>query len=204
LPLTEDGQSRAKKKFKAYPIGYLHVDFAEVHTEQGRVYLFVAVDRTSQVAFAELPPRATRLRAAEFLRRVLPALPYKAHTVLTDNGVPFTLQAHQWFPGGHRVERVCREFGVEHRRPKPAHPWTKGPVERLNRTLKEATVLRYPYQTTEQLNEHLQAFLLAYNHAKRLKTLRGLTPHEFICTQHQKNPAIFTRDPTHLTRGLYS
>jgi transposase InsO family protein len=204
LPLTEDGKSPAKKKFKHYPIGYLHVDFAEVRTEQGKVYLFVAADRTSKVAFAELHPRATRMLAAEFLRRVLQALPYEAHTVLTDNGVQFTLQAHQWFPGGHSFDRVCREFGVEHRLTKPAHPWTNGQVERMNRTLKEATVLRYHYETTEQLNQHLQAFLLAYNHAKRLKTLRGLTPHEFICAQHQKNPAIFTRDPTQLTLGLYT
>jgi len=185
-------------------MGYLPVDFAQGQTEQGRVSWFVAVERTSQVAFAELPPRATRLRAAELLRRVLPALPYTAHTVLPDKGVPFTLQAHQGFPGGHRVERVCREFGVEHRRPKPAHPWTKGQVERLKRPLKQATVLRYPYQTTEQLKEPLQAFLLAYHHAMRLKTLRGLPPHEFVCAQQQKNPAIFTRDPNQLTRGLYS
>jgi len=135
---------------------------------------------------------------------VLQALPYKVHTVLPDNGVPFTLQAHQWFPGGHRFGRVCRAFGVEHRLTKPAHPWTNGPVERLNRTLKEATVLRYHDQTTEQLNEPLQAFLLAYHHAKRLKTLRGLTPHEFVCAQHQQNPAIFTQDPTHHTLGLYT
>ena len=65
------------------------------------------------------------------------------------------------------------------------------------------TVQRYHYQTTDELNEHLQAFLLTYNHAKRLKTLRGLTPHEFVCAQWQKNPTIFTRDPTHLTLGLY-
>jgi len=69
---------------------------------------------------------------------------------------------------------------------------------------KEATVQRYHYQTTDELNQHLQAFLLAYNQAKRLKTLRGLTPHEFVCTQWQKNPVIFTQDPTHLTLGLYS
>ena len=64
--------------------------------------------------------------------------------------------------------------------------------------------MRYPfhYQTTDELTEYLQAFLLAYNHAKRLKTLRGLTPHEFICAQWQNNPAVFTRDPTHLTLGL--
>ena len=59
---------------------------------------------------------------------------------------------------------------------KPAHPWTNGQVERMNRTFKEATMQPYHYQTTNELNEPLPAFLLAYNHAKHLKTLRGLTP----------------------------
>ena len=39
LPLSGDGQSPPKKKFKDYPIGYLHVDFAEVQTEEGKQYL---------------------------------------------------------------------------------------------------------------------------------------------------------------------
>ena len=56
LPLNEDGQIPPKKKFKDYPIGYLHVDFAKVRTEEGRQYLFVAIDRTSKVAFAKLHP----------------------------------------------------------------------------------------------------------------------------------------------------
>ena len=43
--------------------------------------VFVAIDRTSKVAFAELHPRAKRVVAAEFLQRVLEKLPYKAHTV---------------------------------------------------------------------------------------------------------------------------
>ena len=47
LPLNEDGQSPPKTKFKDYTIGYLHADFAEVQTEEGRQYLFVAIDRTS-------------------------------------------------------------------------------------------------------------------------------------------------------------
>ncbi len=76
-------------------------------------------------------------------------------------------------PGGHSFDRICREYGVEHRLTKPAHPWTNGQVERFNRTIKEATVQRYHYQSTAQLNEHLQTFLLAYNHARRLKRLRG-------------------------------
>ena len=164
----------------------------------------MAIDRTSKGAFAERHPRAKRGVAAEFLRRVRDKLPYRVHTVLTDNGVPFTPQPHQFLPGGHRFDRVCREYGVARRLTKPAHPWTNSQVERMNRTIKEATVQRFHDQTTAELNEHRQAFLLAYNHAKRLKTLRGLTPHEFVCTQWQNNPTIFTRDPTHLPLGLYT
>jgi hypothetical protein len=51
-----------------------------------------------------------------------------------------------------------------------------GQVERMNRTLKDATVRRYYYDTHDQLRGHLGDFLAAYNFARRLKTLRGLTP----------------------------
>ena len=74
----------------------------------------------------------------------------------------------------------------------------------MNRTIKETTVQCFHHQTTDELNEHLQALLLAYNHAKCLKRLKGKTPHEFICQQWQLNPTIFPRDPTHLTLGLYT
>ena len=43
-------------------------------------------------------------------------------------------------------------------------------------TIKKATVQRFHDQTTQKLNEYLQAFLLAYNHAKLLKTTYDLTP----------------------------
>jgi DoxX-like family len=32
-----------KKKFKAYPIGYFHIDIAEVQTAEGKLYLYVAI-----------------------------------------------------------------------------------------------------------------------------------------------------------------
>jgi hypothetical protein len=46
----------------------------------------------------------------------------------------------------------------------------------MNRTIKDATVKRYFYDTHDQLRAHLQNFVDAYNFARRLKTLRGLTP----------------------------
>ena len=38
LPLPDDSQSLPAKKFQDHPIGYPHVDFAEVRTEEGRQY----------------------------------------------------------------------------------------------------------------------------------------------------------------------
>src|ERR671910_1973444 len=52
LPEVE-GDRPAKKKFADYAIGYFHLDIAEVRTEQGKLYLFVAIDRTSKLAFAK-------------------------------------------------------------------------------------------------------------------------------------------------------
>jgi hypothetical protein len=48
------GEKPAKQPFKAYPIGYFHIDIAEVRTAEGKLHLFVAVDRTSKFAFAQL------------------------------------------------------------------------------------------------------------------------------------------------------
>ena len=58
LPEIE-GDKPGKRKFKTYPIGYFHIDIAEVRTQQGRLYLFVAIDRTSKFAFVELHEKAT-------------------------------------------------------------------------------------------------------------------------------------------------
>ena len=57
LPDVE-GDKAAKKKFKAYPIGFLHIDIAEVQTAEGKLYLYVGIDRTSKFAFAQLVDKA--------------------------------------------------------------------------------------------------------------------------------------------------
>jgi hypothetical protein len=66
LPDVEDGKG-IKRKFKSYPIGYFHIDIAEVRSAEGRLYLFVAIDQTSKFAFTELHGKATRRVAADFL-----------------------------------------------------------------------------------------------------------------------------------------
>lgn len=202
LPEMTDRPSK-KSRFKQYPIGYFHLDIAEVQTEEGKLYLFVAIDRTSKFAFAELHERMTRPVAAEFLRHLIAAVPYKIHTILTDNGIQFANRANDRYAFPLLLDRICTKHGIEHRLTKPHHPWTNGQVERMNRTLKEATVYRYYYDTHQQLRDHLATFLMAYNFAKRLKTLKGLTPYEYLCQQWQKQPERFLSDPSHHSLGLY-
>ena len=201
-PLT--APATAKKKFKTYAIGYFHVDFTELRLADGKLYLFVAVDRTSKLAFAELHATATAALAAAFWQRVVQAVPYAITKVLTDNGVQFTQLPHRRSPVAHLFDAVCAAHGIEHRCTQVAHPWTNGQVERFNRTLKEASVQQYHYQNADELNAHLQTFLQAYNGGKRLKKLRGQTPYEFMCAQFAQNPGIFIRDPTHDFPGLYN
>jgi transposase-like protein len=67
LPEVEGSSKPGRKKFERYPIGYFHVDLAEVRTAEGKLYLFVAIDRTSKFAFVELVERADMQAAARFL-----------------------------------------------------------------------------------------------------------------------------------------
>lgn len=77
LPVVEgDKPARRKLKLKRYPIAYFHIDLAEAQTEQGKLYLLVAIDRTSKFAFVELHEEASRRIA-----RQLPAAPGRSIAV---------------------------------------------------------------------------------------------------------------------------
>lgn len=206
LPEVE-GDKTTKKAFKAYPIGFFHIDIAEVQTAEGKLYLFVAIDRTSKFAFAQLVESATRITASAFLEALVAAVPYRIHTVLTDNGIQFRF-APRYAKGPtarymtHMFDMRCRDHGIEHRFTRINHPWTNGQVERMNRTIKDATVKRFHYDSHDQLRRPLDDFIAAYNFARRLKRLRGLTPYEFICKAWADEPSRFTQNPHHQMAGL--
>lgn len=189
----------------------------------------MAVDWTSKLAFVRLEERANTETASRFLKALVDAVPYKIHTVLTGNRWPGGQRSDLRSRRGqqaakgvqfcdaprnrsgptarwrlHRFDRVCREHGIEHRLTKPNHPWTNGQVERMNRTIKDATVKRYHYDSHEQLSTHLQLFVDAYNHARRLKTLRRLTPYEHGCQAWTNEPERFRLDPSHHIPETYT
>jgi hypothetical protein len=73
----------------------------------------------------------------------------------------------------------------------------------VNKTIKEATVKRFYYNTHEQLREHLKTFIGTYNYAKRLKALEGLTPYEFTVEILETDPQRFDKGVCYDV-GVYS
>ncbi|MDQ1231182.1 hypothetical protein QE379_002608 [Sphingomonas sp. SORGH_AS 879] len=74
----------------------------------------------------------------------------------------------------------------------------------MNRTIKEATVKRYHYDSRDQLRQHLGDFVAAYNFGRRLETLKGLIPHETVCKAGQSETARFASNPQHQMPGSYT
>ncbi len=77
-----------------------------------------------------------------------------------------------------------------------------GQVERMNRTIKDATIRRFHYETHQQPRNHLTDFVNAYDFGRRLRALKGLTAYEAICKTWTKEPQRFTEDPIHQMPGL--
>ncbi|MDG4898467.1 integrase core domain-containing protein, partial [Mesorhizobium sp. WSM4976] len=102
----------------------------------------------------------------------------------------------------HAFEYACATTDIEHRTTKAKHPWTNGQVERMNRTIKDATVKRFYYESHDQLRQHLADFVAAYNYGRRLKTLKGLTPYESICKAWASQPERFWLNPLQQMPGL--
>ncbi len=167
LPEVE-GDKPQRRRFKRYPVGFFHIDIAEVQTTGGKLWLFVGIDHTSKFAVAQLVDKADRRTAWEFLQHMLEAVPCQVHTILTDNGIQFAERPRNRNTIHSRPMRfdvICEANGIKHRLTRPNHPWSRedkktvrgtvfpngGQVERMNRTIKDATVKRFHYDNHDQL-----------------------------------------------------
>lgn len=187
LPQAE-GDKPDRKRFKAHPTGYVHLDIAEVSTEQGKLRLFVAVDRTSTFAFARLlawlrralraPHRADGQRHSVHQSRtrhlgqpahLRPRVRRARHRAPADQGEPSLDQrsgrTHEPHPQGSNRQTLP--------------PWKPRRTARPPRSLPRRPHLRPPPQGAA-----------------------GLTPCEAICQAWTKEPDRLRVDPSHHTPGL--
>lgn len=79
LPTSEAMTKRGR--FAQTAIGYVHIDSCELRHADGKLVMFLAIDRVSKFAYVEFHDHAGKMEGAAFLRNVVAAFPYKIHTV---------------------------------------------------------------------------------------------------------------------------
>jgi len=77
-----------------------------------------------------------------------------------------------------------------------------GQVERMNRTIKDATVTPFLYDDHAQLRQHLSSFINDYDFSHRLKTLERPMLCEYIRTHRTSESERFGADLIYPIPGM--
>ena len=196
LPVNETMTKRGR--FAETTIGYVHIDSCELRHADGKIHMFLAIDRVSKFTFVEFYDKASKMNAASFLQHAIEAFPYKIHTVLTDNGIAFAdlpknrngpiahwswphLWAHLRRQRHHpKADETLPSLDQRPGRADEPHDQELAPAQAGDATIK---VFHYP--DIESLKAHVLAFVKTSNFAKHLKALRWKTPFEAIATHGQ-------------------
>ncbi len=200
--VPEEKKEQAKK-FKEYEPGYLHIDVTYLPKLNGiKYYLFVAIDRATRLMYFKVYENKTGSNAVGFLEECKSYFPFYISHVLTDNGAEFTdkFTSKKKKPSGnHGFDISCIESNIEHRLTAPFTPKTNGMVERVNGTIKDATVKVLTYKNEAELKADLDKFLVYYNlnrrHSSLRRELKVRTPFEALQCWYRIDPEIFRKSP---------
>jgi transposase InsO family protein len=202
--LLPQEEPQARKRFKSYEPGFLHVDIKylpRMADEEKRKYLYVAIDRATRWVYLEILPDKEAESAAGFLRRVIEACPLKIVKLLTDNGPEFTdrfVHGRERTPTGRHVfDQVCAAHAIEHRLIPPWHPQTNGMVERFNGRITDQ-LARTRFGSSRELASGLESYRQVYlNHIPQ-RALGHKTPRDALIEWFKTRPDLFRVDPHNL------
>jgi transposase InsO family protein len=198
IPKAEGETITAKKTFKDYEPGFLHVDIKylpQMPDETSRRYLFVAIDRATRWVFLHIYSDMTERSSVDFLRRLKLASPIKITKILTDNGSQFTdrFTTKDKKPSGkHAFDKVCAGMEIEHRLAPPRHPQTNGMVERFNGRISEL-ISQTRFDSRADLEATLLNYLKLYNHHIPQRAIGSTTPVQALKDWQKRKPELFVK-----------
>jgi transposase InsO family protein len=200
--VPEEKKEQAKK-FKEYEPGYLHIDVTYLPKLEGiKYYLFVAIDRATRLMYFKVYKNKTAGNGVDFLTQCKSYFPFYISHVLTDNGAEFTdrfTSRKNKASENHEFDGACIDEHIDHRLTAPFTPKTNGMVERVNGTIKDATIKVLTYQNEAELNADLDKFLVYYNlnrrHSGLKRELKVRTPFEALQCWYRIKPEIFIKSP---------
>lgn len=198
IPKVEGETITAKKTFKDYEPGFVHVDIKylpQMPDETKRRYLFVAIDRATRWVFLHIYGDMTERSSVDFLRRLKLASPIKITKILTDNGSQFTdrfATKDKKPSGNHAFDKACTGMEIEHRLAPPRHPQTNGMVERFNGRISEL-IAQTRFDSKADLETTLLNYLKLYNHHIPQRAIGSTTPIQALKEWHKRKPELFVK-----------
>jgi transposase InsO family protein len=198
IPKAEGETISAKKTFKDYEPGFVHVDIKylpQMPDETSRRYLFVAIDRATRWVFLHIYGDMSDKSSVDFLRRLKLVSPIRIIKLLTDNGSQFTdcVTTKDRKPSGqHAFDKVCTAMGIEHRLAPPRYPQTNGMVERFNGRISEL-LQQTRFDSRADLETTLLNYLKLYNHHIPQRAIGAKTPIQALKEWQQKKPELFVK-----------
>jgi transposase InsO family protein len=139
---------------------------------RGRGYqvLHVCNDDHSRACYMEVLPDEKKETTASFLQRALlhfQAQGVQVRKLLTDNGSPYRSK---------EFKAMREAFGLKHARTRPYRPRTNGKAERLIQTALREWAYGPTWQSSDERNQALRAWLHFYNHHRPHSALGGQPP----------------------------
>lgn len=136
----------------------------------GYQVLHVCSDDHSRAAYMEVLPDEKKGTTASFLQRALLHFQAQGMTIrklLTDNGSPYRSK---------EFKAMREAFGLKHGRTRPYRPRTNGKAERLIQTALREWAYGPTWQSSDERNQALKAWLHFYNHHRPHSALNGQPP----------------------------
>lgn len=160
---------------KQVPGHHIQVDvkflnFKKPTGEKIKRFQYTAIDDSTRIRVLRVYNKHTQNNAIDFIDHVMSRVPFRVHTVRTDNDHEFQAKFH-WH---------LHDLGIEHVYIKPRTPRLNGKVERSHGTDEREFYQLLTYTDDIDLNRRLVEWEKYYNMHRPHGSLGGKTPYEVL------------------------
>ena len=174
-PMLYPGQ-RVQVDVKEVPAACIAGD-ARVMGE--KFYQFTAIDEYSRFRFLAAFKDESSYSAAQFVKMLVKAFPFKIECIQTDNGPEFTNRYTAKKDKLTMFQIVLKELGIKHKLIKPYTPRHNGKVERSHRKDNEYFYATHRFMSFEDFKQQLYVWNRRYN-SFPMRPLHWLSPNQYI------------------------
>lgn len=168
---------------KSADIGFFHLSVIRVEQTDGAGLLFIALDRVTKFGYSTFLCRDVAESVLLFIKKLVEAVPYEVREVILHLDVYCSIANS---PAGgrqnvemqkHSLSNVARKFKAGRFRPSNADMET---IDLISQRIASLAPTKGPLKSCRQFKKYVEELAEKYNHSRKLKSLGGHTPFEYI------------------------